>query len=101
MTFPFRLTRNMPKSLIYSAIPVFLTTTIVWILGVSNHTFLANELWLYVGIFMLPAMSVCVCSWLIFCPQTWRRAVGAICLLPCLGIWVLSLLLVYNGFKIH
>lgn len=56
----------MPKSLIYSATPVFLATTVVWIFGVSNHKFLANEIWLYVGIFLLPATAVCTCSWLIF-----------------------------------
>lgn len=91
----------MPKSLIYSATPVFLATTVVWIFGVSNHKFLANEIWLYVGIFLLPATAVCTCSWLIFGDQVWRRVIRLICLLPSCGIWVLLLLLVYNGFRIH
>lgn len=91
----------MPKSLIYSAVPVFLTTTIVWIFGVSNHTFLANEFWLYVGIYLIPAVLVCVCSWLIFNRKPWYRLIGLIAIIPCAGIWVISLLLVYSGFKIH
>jgi hypothetical protein len=91
----------MPKSLTFAAIPVFLATSLVWIAGVSNHTFLVNEIGLYVGIFLIPATLVCVCSWLIFHEQIWRRVVGLICVLPCIGVWVLSLLLVYNGFKIH
>jgi hypothetical protein len=91
----------MPKSLIYSAVPVFLATTIAWIIGVSNHTFLAKEFWLYVGIFLIPGLLVCGCSWLIFHSQLWRRILGLIILVPCLAIWVLSLLLVSNGFKIH
>jgi len=92
---------TLPKGFMYTAIPVFLTTTIVWIIGVSNHTFLAREFWLYVGIFLVPAMLVCGCSWLVFHGQRWRRAIGMIMLVPCLGIWVLSLMLVYSGFKIH
>lgn len=91
----------MPKSFIYPAIPVFLATTIVWIIGVSNHVFLASEFWLYVGIFLIPAMSVCGCSWLIFQDQLWRRVTGLVIILPCFGIWALSLLLVYHGFRIH
>jgi len=90
-----------PKSLIYSAIPIFLTTAIVWAIGVSSHTFLAREFWLYVGIFLVPALLVCGCLWLIFHGQLWRRVTGLILVFPCLGIWVLSLLLVYSGFKIH
>ena len=90
----------MPKSLIYSAIPVFLTTSIVWVIGVSNHTFIANEIWLYVGI-LIPATSVYGCSCLVFREPLWRQAIGLVLLIPCVGVWVLSLLLVSNGFKIH
>lgn len=91
----------MPKSLVYTAIPVFLITTVAWTIGVLNHRFLASEFWLYVGIFLLPALAVCACSWLIFQNIIWRKAIGAILLLPCLAVWLLSLLLVANGFKIH
>ena len=91
----------VPKGLTYTAILVFLATAVVWTISVSNHTFLAREFWLYVGIFLIPAMLVCGCSWLIFHGQRWRRAIGMIMLVPCLGIWVLSLMLVYSGFNIH
>lgn len=91
----------LTKSLIYTAVPVFLATAIVWIIGVSNHTFLANEFWLYVGIFFIPAMSVCGSSWLIFHRKLWFRVAGLVTILPSIGIWIVSLLLVFNGFKIH
>lgn len=91
----------MPKSLIYSAVPVMLTTSIVWLIGVSTHTFLMSEFWLYVGIFFVPAMLVCGSSWLIFLDRVALRVLGIVLMLPSLGIWVLSLLLVYGGFKIH
>ena len=91
----------MPKGPIYTAILVFLTTAVVWIVGVSSHTFLVREFWLYAGFFLIPATLVCGCSWLIFHGQRWRRAIGMIMLVPCLGIWILSLMLVYSGFKIH
>ncbi len=91
----------MPKSLIYTAIPVFLVTGIVWYIGVSNHTFLASEFWLYVGLFLVPASAVCGCAWLVSQPFLWRKAIGLVLILPCLGIWALSLLLVFNGFRVH
>ena len=92
---------KLPKSAIYTAIPVYLTTTVVWIIGVSNHTFLASEFWLYVGIFLVPASLVCVSSWLIFHRNIWCRVAGLIMVLPAAALWVISLLLVYGGFKIH
>ena len=91
----------IPKSFLIAAVPVFAVTSIIWIIGVSNHTFLAREIGLYIGIFFLPALLVCGCAWMIFQERVWLRVVGAILALPALGIWVLSLLLVYAGFKIH
>jgi len=91
----------MPKSIPYTAIPVFLVTSFVWAVAVSRHTFLAREFWLYVGMFLLPALLVCVSSWLVFQKTLWLRIVGGILALPSLGVWGLSLLLVWIGFKIH
>ncbi len=91
----------MPKSLTYTAMPVFLVTSAAWVIGLSTQRLLMSEVWLYVGIFLLPALAVCACSWLIFQNIIWRKAIGAILLLPCLAVWLLSLLLVANGFKIH
>lgn len=93
--------RRSPRGLIFFASFVFLTTTLVWIYGVSNHRFLMSEFWLYVGIYLIPALLVCGCVWLIFRKQTWQRATGVVLLLPALGIWVISLVLVFAGFKIH
>jgi hypothetical protein len=60
-----------------------------------------REIWLYIGIYLIPALLVCGCSWLILRKQMWQRVIGVLLLLPSLGVWVLSLLLVYAGFKIH
>jgi len=92
---------TVPKSLIYSSILVFALTGIAWVSGVSNHTFLASEFWLYVGIFLVPASAVCACTWLVFRAVLWQRILGLVLLLPALAIWAISLLLVLNGFKIH
>jgi hypothetical protein len=91
----------VPGSLLYSAIPVLVITSIVWIIGVSNHRFLWREFWLYVGIFTIPAAFVIGSFWLVAGEPTWRRIVGVLLLIPSLGVWGLSLLLVYAGFKIH
>lgn len=91
----------MPRSLVYSALPVFVITSAVWIYGVSHHTFLANEIGLYIGLFLIPGAAVCACIWLLFCKRLWARITGAVLLIPGLGIWALSLMLVFVGFKIH
>ena len=91
----------MSKSLKYSAAPVFVITSVVWIMGVSNHRFLASEFWIYVGMFLIPATAVCGCIWLISHGPVWRRILGSVLLVPSMGTWVLSLLLVFHGFRIH
>ena len=76
----------IPKSVLIAAVPVFAVTSVVWIIGVTNHTFLAREIWLYIGIFLLPALLVCGCVWMIFQERVWLRVVGVILALPGLGI---------------
>jgi hypothetical protein len=92
---------TVPKSLIYASIAVFGLTSIIWISGVANHSFLASEFWIYVAIFLVPASAVCACIWLVFRGPLWQRIIGLILLLPSLGVWIISLLLVLNGFRIH
>lgn len=91
----------LPRSTVLTAAFVFLTTSLVWFYSVTNHNFLMSEIWFYLIIFFVPALLVCGCSWLIIRKQMWLRAVGGVLLLPSVGVWVLSLLLVYAGFKIH
>ncbi|UCH47398.1 MAG: hypothetical protein JSU95_15160 [Betaproteobacteria bacterium] len=91
----------LPRSLIYSVPPVFVVTGIVWIYGVSRHTFLASEIGIYVSIFLIPAAAVCACVWLIFQKRIWGRVIGLLLVLPSCAIWAVSLLLVANGFRIH
>lgn len=91
----------MPKSILFSAVPVFLITSMVWIYGVSRHTFLAQEIGIYFGIFLIPGAAICTCIWLIFHRRTWARVTGLLLIVPSLAIWAVSLLLVANGFRIH
>ena len=91
----------LPKSLVFSVPAVFLVTGIVWIYGVSRHTFLASEIGIYVGMFLIPGAAVCTSFWLIFQKRTWLRVTGALLIVPCLALWALSLLLVSIGFRIH
>ena len=91
----------MPRSLVLSVLPVFAITSAVWIYAVSHHTFLANEIGIYIGIFLIPGAAVCTCTWLLFRKQLRSRITGGILLIPSLGIWLLSLMLVFVGFKIH
>ena len=92
---------RVPRSVTITAIVVFIVTSVAWVVGVSNHMFLANEFWLYVGIFLLPALLVVGSSWMIFQERMWLRVVGVVAALPSVAIWGISLLLVWAGFKIH
>ena len=96
-----RVSDVLPRSLLYSALPVFVLTSIVWIYGVSRHTFLASEIGIYVGIFLVPGAAVCTSIWLVFQERTWLRVTGALLVVPSLALWALSLLLVSIGFRIH
>ncbi|TVO73521.1 hypothetical protein [Sedimenticola selenatireducens] len=91
----------MEKSTRYTLTAVFIVTSLVWAMGVSNHLFLVREIGLYLVLFFVPALGVCCSAWLIVQRVLWRRVVGLILLLPSVAVWALSLLLVYNGFKIH
>ena len=95
------LPKRLPKSLIISAVPVFLITSAAWIYGVSRHTFLAQELGIYIGIFIVPGAAVCASIWLILQRRTWGRVAGLLLIVPSLAVWTVSLLLVANGFRIH
>lgn len=88
-------------AIVHAAIAVFVITVIVWAVGISKHRFLISEFWLYVIIFIAPAGLLCVSLWLILMQRTWLRVVGALLALPGLVIWLVSLLLVYGGFRIH
>lgn len=96
-----RVSATLPRSIIISALPVFLITSIVWIYGVSRHTFLVQEIGIYIGIFLIPGAAVCASVWLIVQQRTWAHVVGLLLILPSLAIWIVSLLLVANGFRIH
>jgi hypothetical protein len=91
----------MPRSALYVAVPVVLISSVVWIVALGRHTFLAREIWLYIGLFTVPAGLVCVSAWMILQRRLWVRVVGGVLALPALGVWGLSLLLVWVGFKIH
>lgn len=91
----------VPRSVLITAIVVLLVTSIAWIVGVSSHRFLWREFWLYVGIFLLPALMVIGSAWMIVQERLWLRVLGFIGALPSIAIWGISLLLVWAGFKIH
>lgn len=91
----------MRKVLRFTALAVFAVTTVVWAYALTQHRFLMREFWLYVGIFMIPGLAICFSVWLLMLKKWWWKLSGAILLIGSLGVWVLSLLLVWVGFKIH
>ncbi|GEM_PF-2945225 len=80
---------------------VYAATALTWIYGITHHRFLMREFWLYAGIFFIPGALVCLSTWLTLQKAWWKRVTGALTLLPGMAIWLISLLLVTAGFKIH
>lgn len=91
----------MPKAVRITAIIVFAITAVVWAYALTQHTFLMREFWIYVGIFAVPGLAVCISLWLTLLKHWSWKLIGTICLLLSLATWVLALLLVWVGFKIH
>ena len=91
----------MSKPLKYSAVLILVITSAVWIYGLTNHRFLLNEFWLYVLIFSVPAGLMCFSLWVLLHHAIWRVVLGIVILIPSLGLWIISLLLVSIGFRIH
>ena len=91
----------MTRKVVYSALLIYAVTAIVWIAGLQDYTFYARDFWFHVVIFLLPGGLVVLSAWLIFMERVWTRVLGALLALPCLGIWVLALLLAYGEFRIH
>ncbi|MDX1556540.1 MAG: hypothetical protein R3212_10980 [Xanthomonadales bacterium] len=91
----------MPRALKYTALIVFGITAVVWAYALTQHRFLMREFWLYVGIFMIPGLAICFSLWLLMLKKWWWKLIGFVLLIGSVGVWVLSLLLVWVGFKIH
>lgn len=91
----------MSPTIKYSAVIIFAINTGVWIYGLSKHRFLFNEIWLYLAIFLVPGLVILGSMWLMGKPPTWRRVLGFLIFLAGMVVWLVSLLLVYGGFKIH
>lgn len=91
----------MPRKLVFSGVSVYAVTAIVWIAGLWDHTLYARDFWFYVVMFLVPGGLVVLSAWLIFMDRIWARVLGAALALPCLGIWILSLMLAYGEFRIH
>ena len=85
----------------YSAIVIFTINIVVWIYGLSKYRFLADEIWLYLGIFLVPGFVICFSILLMSRPPTWRKALGFVIFISGMAVWLFSLLLVSSGFKIH
>jgi len=91
----------MSKTIKYSAVILFVVTSATWVFALFKHTFLMRELGLYVMIFLIPIVLVLISEWVMNHRNVWRRFVGVLLLIPSLGIWVVALMLVSVGFKIH
>ena len=96
------MARTTNYSLIASLV-IFGITLIVWVysfitLNIPIHT---NEIALLGLIFVVPAAWVSGSIWVMLDARLWRQLSGVVLLLPGTAVWVLSLMLVSVGFKIH
>ena len=91
----------MTRRVAYAAGAVYLVTSVVWFAGLRDYTFYARDFWFYVVMFLVPGGLVVGSAWLVLTARVWARVLGALLALPCLGIWILSLMLAYGEFRIH
>jgi len=68
----------MYKLIRATAIVVFSVTTAVWVYALTQHTFLLKEFWIYVGIFLVPGIAVCLSLWLMRLRKWWWKLIGTI-----------------------
>ncbi len=91
----------MSRLTVFAAVTILAVTGAIWLYGVSHHRFVPGEFWLYALIFLLPAGLVYTSLWILLHREFWRITVGILCMIPSLVLWLGSLVLVANGFKIH
>ena len=91
----------MTKAIKRTALVVFTISTGVWVYALTQHTFLMREVWLYVGIFLVPGLAICLSLWLMKLKGWGWKLIGTIFMIASLFVWGASLLLVSGGFKIH
>ena len=96
------MARTTNYSLIASLV-IFGITLIVWVysfitVNIPIHT---NEIALLGLIFVVPAAWVSGAIWVMLDARLWRQLLGVLLLLPGIAAWVISLMLVSVGFKIH
>jgi len=68
----------MSRLTVFAAVTILAVTGAIWLYGVSHHRFV-----------------------LLLHREFWRITVGILCMIPSLVLWLGSLVLVANGFKIH
>ncbi|HKJ17063.1 MAG TPA: hypothetical protein VJ984_06935 [Xanthomonadales bacterium] len=84
-----------------TAIVVFVVSAIVWVYALTQHTFLLDEIWLYVGFFLIPIAAICAALWFFRLRNGWWKLLGTLLLIISVLVWLSILLLVSGGFKIH
>ena len=85
----------------YSALFMLLVTTAIWVFALFQHTFIFNEIWLYLAMFLGPVLLILFSEWLVLQKSSWLKFFGVILLIAGVIVWLLSLMLVVVGFKIH
>lgn len=87
----------------FATVAIFGITAAVWVYSFSalNIPVRADEIAIFVLLFVVPAGLVSGATWIMLDVHWWRILLGILVLLPSIAIWVLSLMLVSAGFKIH
>jgi hypothetical protein len=93
--------KKKPKLIRNSALFLLLVTTAFWVFALFQHNFKIDEIWLYLAMFFAPVLLILFSEWLVLQKSKWLKFFGVILLIASAIVWLLSLMLVVVGFKIH
>ena len=102
---PAQLRSTGPRAqfLRYSIAAIYGLTALIWSYSFFNDMVVHRpaDFWFLVLTFVVPAAMLLGALWVLVDKAPWRMVVGLFLLLPAGAVWLLSLLLVLSGFRIH
>jgi len=92
---------TMRKLPLILALLAFATTTILWTWYFIGVKVVQDYHLMYALFAFVPALLFCLCLAMLSLRRSWVAWVGGILSVPVGAVWILSILLILSGYKIH
>lgn len=83
------------------ALLAFVTTTVLWTRYFIGVSVVQDYHLMYALFAFVPALLFCLCLAMLSIRRSWVAWAGGILSLPVGALWILSILLILNDYKIH